>query len=83
MVAVVADRPVTRVASSQRVAFGVGVGEPREVLADLRGVRAARLIGQRRRPQRRGVLVENRDERLRQADGGTAVTARWCRARLL
>jgi hypothetical protein len=32
--AVVADRRVARVASCERVAFGVGVGAPREVLAD-------------------------------------------------
>ena len=62
MGAVVADRPVARVAILQRVAFGVGVGEPREVLADLRGVGAARLVGQRRLRERRRVLVEDRGE---------------------
>ncbi len=35
--AVVADRPVARVAGSERVAFGVGAGEPREVLGPLLG----------------------------------------------
>jgi hypothetical protein len=81
--AVVADRPIARVPRSQRAAFGGGAGEPREVLADLRGVRAAGLLGQRSRRERRGVLVEDRGERLRQADGGAAAPARRRRARVL
>ena len=83
MGAVVADRPITRVACSQRVAFGVGVGEPREVLADLRGVRAARLLGQRCGPQRRRVLVEDVGEGPRQGNGAAAAPRRRGRARVL
>jgi hypothetical protein len=81
--AVVTDRPVTRVAICERVAVGVGVGEPREVLADLRGVGAARLLGQRSPRERRDVLVEDLGERLGQADGGATAPARRRRARVL
>jgi hypothetical protein len=83
MGAVVAHRPVTRLAVAEWVAFGVGVGEPREVLADLRGVRATRLLGQRSSRERRGVLVEDLGEGLRQADRGPAAAARRCCARVL
>jgi hypothetical protein len=62
--AVVADRPVAGVLGVQRVAVAVGVGQPREELTDLRGVGAARLSGQRRRLQRRGVLLDDRGEGL-------------------
>jgi hypothetical protein len=74
--AVVAHRPVTRVTGIQHVAFGVGVGEPREVLADLRRVGAARLIGTAARRAVRGVLLKDRCERLDQVDGGAAAARR-------
>ena len=46
--AVVAHRPVATVGAGERVVVEVGTGEPRQVLADFRGVRAPCLIGQRR-----------------------------------
>ena len=46
--AVVAHRPVAAGGACERVLVEVGGGEPRKVLADFRGVCAARLIGQRR-----------------------------------
>jgi hypothetical protein len=83
MAAVVADRPVARVAGSQRVAFGGGVGEPREELADLGGVGAARLVRQRRGLQRGDVFVKDRGEGSRQADRSAAAAPRRRRPRVL
>jgi hypothetical protein len=83
MRAVVTYSPVARVASSKRVAFGVGVGEPREVLADLRGVGAAGLLRQRRPFERRVVVVEPAGKRLRQDDSGAAAARRRDPGRVL
>jgi hypothetical protein len=45
---VVAHRPVPAGRACERVFVEVGIGEPREVLPDLRGVCAPRLVRQRR-----------------------------------
>ncbi len=58
--AVVAHRPVAAVGVGERVRVEVGAGEPGQELADFRGVSPACLVRQRRRLQRRDVVLEDR-----------------------
>jgi hypothetical protein len=72
--AVVAHGPVPAVGAQERVLVEVGTGEPRQVLADFRGVGTASLRGERSCRERADVLVEHRGERVGQLQRSAAAT---------
>ncbi len=81
--AVVADRPVACSGRVQRLAVDVRDGQPGEKLPHLRRVRAARLVRQRRRLQRRRVVLQNSARRPVQRDRHPSPPARRDRSRVL
>jgi hypothetical protein len=68
--AVVAHRPVPAVDARERVLVEVGAGEPRQVLADFRGVGTAGLSGERSCRKSADVLVEHGAELVGQLQRG-------------
>jgi hypothetical protein len=72
--AVVAHRPVPAIGARERVLVEVGAGEPRQVLADFRGIGPAGLSGERSARKSVDVVREHGAELVGQLQRSAAAT---------